>query len=371
MYEHYSYIGGGKFLKSLEELQLTTGDVTDVLPKVIAREIEKSAREWRHGRQLLRENRDLVGRPGRQLHLPRRGAIVAGRVNEGDTSTIVKSAYTTVIVTPFKISAAFEVTQETINAMEIDVIDDFFDEAGHAIADAEDLEIIHELISGAAEQTETFSGDGSETKFSLAKDLITDITLVQVDSADVTEYTFDYVAGDIKFTAAPATGTDNIEIRYYYWLDTRATTRIFEAKTVQAFGLEDMTKGRETVRVQKFHPDVMVVPVELEDDILNNAKFTDTSQYGGREGILLGEVGKIVGLKVLASTQLFRGTVIYIDTSRAAKYVAKRDLEVKRDDLPAKDSFGIWAYMEFAPQLVNEGCIAIGVGHADDAAESV
>jgi hypothetical protein len=132
-----------------------------------------------------------------------------------------------------------------------------------------------------------------------------------------------------------------------------------------------MTKGRETVRVQKFNPDVMVIPAELEDDILNNSQFVDASQYGGREGILRGEVGRIVGMRVLSTTQLFSGTVIYIDTSRCAKLVEKRDLEVKRDDLPGTDSFGIWIYQEFAPKLVNEGAIAIGVGHALDASAAV
>ena len=359
-------------MKSLEELQLTTSDVTAVLPKVIAREIETAARPRRYGRQLLRENADLLGRPGRTIDLPVRGAISAGRVNEGATSTIVKSAYSTIPVTPFKISAHFVVTQETINAMEMDVIEDFFDEAGHAMADAEDTEIIHELIAGQTTAlTETFNGDNTTVKFSLAKDLVTDIDVVTVDATPTTAYTFDYVAGDIKFGTAPGTGTDNISISYWYWADTRAAARVFEANTVALFGLVDMTKGRETVRVQKFSPDVMVIPVELEDDILNNSQFVDVSQYGGREGILLGEVGKIVGMKVLTTTQLFSGTVIYIDTSRCAKYVAKRNLEVKRDDLPATDSFGIWVYQEFAPKLVNEGCIAVGIGHAADAAASV
>jgi N4-gp56 family major capsid protein len=358
-------------LKSLEELALTTSDVTAVLPKVIAREVEKEARPKRYGRQLCRLNRDLVGRPGRTIDLPVRGAITAGRVSEGATSTIVKSAYSTIQVTPFKISTAFEVTQETINAMEMDVIEDFFEEAGHALADAEDLEIMRELISGATAVTDTFSGDGSTKKFALTKDLITEIVSVQVDAADEDAYTLDYVLGDIGFTAAPATGTDNIVVVYYYWADTRGAARVFEANTVQLFGLVDMTKGRETVRVQKFNPDVMVIPAELEDDILNNSQFVDASQYGGREGILRGEVGRIVGMRVLSTTQLFSGTVIYIDTSRCAKLVEKRDLEVKRDDLPGTDSFGIWIYQEFAPKLVNEGAIAIGVGHALDASAAV
>lgn len=359
-------------MKSLEELQLTTSDVTAVLPKVIAREVETAARPRRYGRQLLRENTDLLGRPGRTIDLPVRGGITAGRVSEGATSTIVKSAYSTVPVTPFKISAHFIVTQETINAMEMDVIEDFFDEAGHAMADAEDLEIMRELIAGTnTPETETFDGDGSETKFSLAKDLVVEIVSVEVDGSPVSAYTLDYVEGDIKFTAAPATGTDNIEIIYFFWSDSRSAARVFEANTVALFGLVDMTKGRETVRVQKFNPDVMVIPVELENDILNNSQFVDSSQYGGREGILLGEVGRIVGMTVLSTTQLWKGTVIYIDTSRCAKYVAKRNLEVKRDDLPATDSFGIWIYQEFAPKLINEGCIAIGIGHAADAAATV
>lgn len=346
--------------------------MTAVLPKVIADEVETSARPRRYGRQLLGSNRDLVGRPGRSIHLPVRGGITAGRVAEGATSTILKSAYSTVEVTPFKISVHFIVTQETINAMELDVIQDFFDEAGHALADLEDLEILREVHSGETIQTMTESGDNSQATFDLGKDNITEIVSVQVDASDVTDYTVDFVDGEIEFGTAPDTGTDNIVVTFYYWDTTnRNTTQIFEASTVTQFGLIDMVTGRTKVRNQKYNPTVMVIPTNLEQEVLTDSQFVDASQYGGREGILNGEVGKIAGLRVVSTTQVYEGTVIYIDVDRAGKFVAKRDPEVKRKDLPETDSFGIWIYQEFAPEIVNDTALAVSIGHGTKAVAAV
>lgn len=359
-------------MKSLEELQLTTSDVTAVLPKIIASEIETSARPRRYGRQLLASNRDLVGRPGRSIHLPVRGGIVAGRVAEGATSTILKSAYSTVEVTPFKISVHFIVTQETINAMEMDVIQDFFDEAGHALADLEDLEILREVHSGETIQTMSENGDSAATTFDLGKTYVTEIVSVTVGGSDESDYTVDFIAGHIEFGSAPATGTDNVVVTYYYWDTTnRNTTQVFEASTVTQFGLIDMVTGRTKVRNQKFNPGVMVIPVTAEAEVLTDAQFVDASQYGGREGILNGEVGKIAGMRVVSTTQLYEGTVVYIDINRAGKFVAKRDPEVKRKDLPETDSFGIWVYQEFAPEIVNATALAISLGHGTKAVTAV
>lgn len=73
------------------------------------------------------------------------------------------------------------------------------------------------------ERTETFSGDDSETTFSLAGRIVTTGGLtkrpvVEVGGTTQTEgvdYTVDYENDAIVFDAAPATGVNNIEVTYY------------------------------------------------------------------------------------------------------------------------------------------------------------
>lgn len=78
--------------------------------------------------------------------------------------------------------------------------------------------------------TETFSGDGSTTEFSLsvpAGNHLSAITSLQVGGSAVDkwkDYDIDLQNKKVTFDTAPATGTDNIEITYKYgdnWIDWR------------------------------------------------------------------------------------------------------------------------------------------------------
>lgn len=63
--------------------------------------------------------------------------------------------------------------------------------------------------------TETFSGTGSTTNFSFTNTSVKNVRSVTVNSVAQTnyvDYTINYVDGEIDFTSAPASGTDNVEV---------------------------------------------------------------------------------------------------------------------------------------------------------------
>jgi len=138
-------------MKGLEELALTTTDIASVLPKIIVDQVEEVARAKRVGRSLVRVNRDLVGAKGRSLYIPKRGALTAYSLSEGEdlSSYSTKATYSTVQITPSKIGLQVKITQEAIDGCEFDLIKDHILEAGEAIADKEDKDIITELLTAS------------------------------------------------------------------------------------------------------------------------------------------------------------------------------------------------------------------------------
>jgi len=67
---------------------------------------------------------------------------------------------------------------------------------------------------------EKFSGDGSTKKFQLAHGNIKDgsytVLIGGAEKTETTDYTIDKDTGLVTFTSAPASGTENIEVRYKY-----------------------------------------------------------------------------------------------------------------------------------------------------------
>jgi len=133
-------------MKTLEELSdIDTTHLTDILPKIILKAVETSARARRFGRELVKINRDLVGKPGRSIHIPCRGSIVAAHVDEGcavPEGAQDRANYRTQEITPEKTAVMVKITQEAMDATQFDLVKDHILEAGEAMADLEDLDII-------------------------------------------------------------------------------------------------------------------------------------------------------------------------------------------------------------------------------------
>jgi len=275
-------------VKSLEELELTSTDINAVAPKVIMDIVEKEARAKRVARQLFRINRDLVGAKGRSIHVPKRGALVAYSVSEGQAIPESELAYSTVEITPAKVGVRATITQEAIDGTELDVIRDSIEEAGEALANKEDTELLNKLL--------TF------------------------------------------------TNWENVSVA---------------PETTGTLSYNDAVKARTKVLVAKYQPNTLVVHPDEEADLLKDAKFIDASQYGAREPILNGEIGKFAGLKVLVTQNMPAGKAIVMDTTRTAWMAIKRDLQLKRFDNAEKDRVELNFFMEFGAEVVNTGAIAI------------
>ena len=136
-------------LRTLQELTLKSTDITAITPKVIAKFVEEAVEPISMGDSYFRLNTQLEKTQGTSVHLPLRGTAGAYRINELTEPTLSDVTFTTTEVSPFKLGTQLYISQETINAGQVDVINGSLTESGIAIAQKEDTEIFNELLARA------------------------------------------------------------------------------------------------------------------------------------------------------------------------------------------------------------------------------
>lgn len=351
-------------MKSLEELagKLTTTDIASLLPKIILEEVEEAARAKRFGRTLVRVNTDLVGKPGRSIHVPKRGKMTAAKVAEGQElnafTTGVSPTYETIEITPFKVVAMAAITQEAIDSLEFDLVRDHIREAGEALADIEDKEILKALMGVVEEEVSKTNVTKDQWTSLYASDTPIAYLAVKEGAGKLTKV--DYEKGKFQ---VDTTGNYTFIVWKKATSSPEADIEWFKVNTLGSFDYaNDMVKGAVTVRSKGFTPNFMVMSSKTFAFILKDEHFIDAARYGSNEPIVNGEVGKIAGMKVLVTDNMPDSAVIFVDSTRAAYLVIKRNIDLKRWDSPRSDSVELYFYYEFAPRVVNPEAVAVAIG---------
>jgi len=341
-------------MKKVVELSFTSGTISGLAPKVMAG-VEEAAKKVAIGRQLLIENRQLQREGGRTLTFPRRTAGTgAGIVAQGTTPAELSASYTTVAVTVTKIGVYFKVTEEAIETSRVDIVEDLMQEAGYAIADYEDWMIMDELYGASAYVTATVpaAAGNATTIFTIGTSKILNVNLLAAPSGVSIKY-IDYWDGKIETTSTAT----QIGISYKY--STR--TRCVEVSTVATDGNTylALVDGRANLSLVPRKPDTAVVHVKHWSNLVKDTRFIDASQYGDREAILNGEVGKAAGMKIVVADRAYPGAVLVMQKGINAYLVIKRDITMKRKELPEEDAYAFYFYLEEIPFVTNDDSICL------------
>jgi len=346
-------------MKSLEELTITVSDISALLPKVIIKKVETEARAKRVARQLFRINRDLTKTNARSIWVAKRGTVQAQVVSEGqELSSYQEAAYSLVEIVPVKLAVPLKITWEAIHACEFDIINDHLTEAGEAIAQKEDEILWDEILGAVHVSGETATVDGGANTITLSYKPILEVESVYLTSDPDTTFTvnsIDYVDGKIKVTVDASYSGQTVGINYKY-TSGRATY------TVQSGGVlnyVDVIHARANMKAAKYSPSILVVNPQQEGDLLTDSRFIDASQYGNREPILNGEIGKFAGLKVLVTENIPDGTAVLIDPDHAGYVAIKRELEMLKDEIPEADSIAIYLYEMLGAKIVNTSALVL------------
>lgn len=131
------------------------------------------------------------------------------------------------------------------------------------------------------------------------------------------------------------------------------------ATTTGVLAYDDVVSAVSAVRGQNWNPDTLVINPAQEQDLLKDTKFINAAAYGGREPLLNAEIGKFAGLKVLVTSQVAAGSALVFDSKRAVTVALKRDMTVKRDELPARDAIGLYVTQMAAVAVINNTAGAV------------
>jgi len=78
--------------------------------------------------------------------------------------------------------------------------------------------------------------------------------------------------------------------------------------SANVFDTDLIANGKTTIRLQKRMAKYLVVHPACENSLLKDTQFVDASEYGGREVVLNGEIGKYLGMKVISSAYITSAT---------------------------------------------------------------
>lgn len=334
-------------MRSLEELANTsTDEIADLIPKLILDKVEEAARARRFGRNLVKINEDLVKTKGRSIVVGRRGTVTAQDVEEGkDISSSAQGiAYTGSTIVPTKKGVPVHITQEAIDGAELNLIEDTVTEAGIALADKEDLDIMEALLKYTVDTVELTSGATADVGSAL----------VYVDETNAAVDAVDYAKGKIL---ASADGTVDVYTTDYTSDNITDALANGDTWNVNAYG--PITDAVAEVRGRKWTPNFLVVDPSALSGILKSDMFIDAAKYGSNEQIVNGEIGKVGGLKVLTTTNMPAGAALVIDSERASWMAVKRKLDMKRWDNPQTDSIELYFYVEYGIEVTDADALQL------------
>jgi len=351
-----------------EELQFTTADIpTDLIPKVIAKVIEE--REPRlYFRQLCTEDRRLMKQDGLDVHYPieTEDTFSAWELTEGEDIT-AKGAqelkFTSKKITCSYFGTFVQISQEVVDTGVIDYVQRHLRKCARVLARLEDERIMKEFL-GWTEKTDTFTGDGTTTDFTLTNTLVLKFLEVTVAGTATTAYKADYYKGKIRFDTAPGSGA-SISVKYAY--SNLGTTYVSNAQTVSEFGIADIRSARTKIVSRKYEPGVAIMHPETYAWLLKETALIYAEHFGAREPIYNGEVGQVFGLRVISTTVMPEGVLLYLEPRTPVVFAIKKEVFMEKETIPKKRMTNYYFYSCSGQGLVCKDALQISTNHQANA----
>ena len=347
----------------IEELA-TAGSaaVTAITPKIISAVVEEIARDNVVWAQFYRVNTDLMRNGGTEVVFPKKGSgVVAGwGLSQGEGLTASGMTFSGVTVGITKGGVGIGLYGEALRQTNRDIIQDNLEEAGMTWADTIDIAAFEAMFPTA---TATACNGGTFVAGS--------VNIVGIKSAapsTVTGYTIVNLGTSSSITyASGAVGT----ITYWYSPATLGFEGV--SATAGSLGAKDLQNCRNGIRAYKYKPKVAVVHPELVTDLIydNAVKFVEQAAYTGQGHAYTGELGKVMGLRVVTTVYAPTIAVAIIDDAKLGYQVVRKELDMKRDQYTgmSMDCLYFWGFAEKGFGVVNSrayGCVAIAGTYAVD-----
>ncbi len=104
-------------------------------------------------------------------------------------------------------------------------------------------------------------------------------------------------------------GEENVEAAIITALESASTNEVFGGDATATTNLETgdtitpdlIISARGQIRALNGIPRILIIHPEQETDLIRYTQFINANEYGGREVVLNGEIGKYIGLKVIVT----------------------------------------------------------------------
>lgn len=170
-------------------------------------------------------------------------------------------------------------------------------------------------------------------------------------------------------------GARRIEAAIVTAIETASTNAVYGGDATSVGSLETgdtitpdlIINGKGTIRSLNGKPMYLFINPEQETDLIKYSDFKNADEYGGREIILDGEIGKFVGLKVIVTTNVNAKTVggnSWGANGHQCFIMGQNSLGQAPVTLVWKEPYA-YAY-EYLPRFANhyiyrDGCYAVGL----------
>lgn len=323
---------------------MTTTDVMNITPKVIANVVEEIARESCIWSQFYRLNSDLMTNGGTEVVFPvKNSGIVAGwGLTAGSGLTAGGMSFSAVTIAVKKGGIGIGIYGEAIRQSNRDVISDCIKEAGIVWAETLDtaaFEAMFPIGYATIANAGTFVAASGPVLGVKVAGTVTGFTVVNAGS-----------------TGNSLTATAACTISYWYapsdigYLGASNGASTITAKDIIAIKTAILNKKRK--------PQVCVINSERLTDILydTNAKFLEGSAVRGNGEVYNGELGSLYGLRIVVNAHASTFAAVVIDPDSLGYQVVRKELDMKRDEYTgmSMDCLYFWGFGEKNYGVVNK-----------------
>jgi hypothetical protein len=332
-----------------------TAAVTDITPKILSTAIEEIARDNKVWAQFYKVNRDLMTSGGTEVVFPMKGAGVTASwgLTQGQGLTASGMTFSGKTIAVSKGGVGLGLYGEAVRQTQRDVISDNINEAGLVWADTIDtaaFEAMFPTATATACNGGTFVAGsvGIMGVKSVSPSTCTGFTIVNLGTSSSIAY------------ASSAVGT----VTYWYCPTTAAYDNV--GSGASSLVLRDVNTLKNAIVGYKFKPKVLIGHPERVTDIIfdTTAKFLEKSAYEGVGPVYTGEIGMVLGLKVISCVYAPTIALIAIDDARLGYQVIRKELDMQRDQYTGMslDALYFWGFAEKGFGVVNArsyGAVAV------------
>lgn len=340
----------------IEELAVAgTAAVAEITPKIIAQAIEEIARDSKIWAQFYKVNTDLMRNGGTEVVFPKKGAGVTASwgLTQGQGLTASGMTFSGVTIAVTKGGVGLGLYGEAMRQTQRDVLQDNIVEAGNVWADTIDIAAFEAMFPTA---TATACNGGTYVAASIgvvgvksaAPSTVTGFTIINLGTSSSICY------------ASSAVGT----LTYWYAPSDIGYNNV--GANASSLVLRDVQNMKNAILGYKYRPNVLIVHPERSTDIIfdTTAKFLEKSAYEGQGPVYTGEIGMVLGLKVVVNVYAPTIAAVCIDTARLGYQVIRKELDMQRDQYTGMslDALYFWGFAEKGFGVVNDrayGVVAV------------